>query len=580
MDNDGFVGPLLLRGWRITVDAVGQRAWAEHVGGSAVTDRLAGKVAPDAADAIGRRMLHEAVFDMDVEGVKALLAAGVDVHARDNAGWTPLCWAAQQDCEPIVDLLLTAGGDVEKDKHPDGHTPLHMTCRSGESLAVLQRLIEAGADVNPSDRNIGTPLHAALRAGSTEKVDVLLKHGASPGTDSRGITMLMAAADGGNVELVTRYLDDTLDRRQPRSGITALFWAVGKGHDGAAAALIEAGADVTVRAYGGLMALHVAAGMGSASCVKQLLDAGAQIDTATTHNRQTPLHFAASERHTQVVELLLLRGADVNAGKSGGHPTPLNVAGENKAPLELIERLVKSGADVNYAPKDRSTPLMEAAGGNDLESLTLLLNAGAEVNRRGKHGCTAAMAAAQTGALDALKLLADHGADLKATATTGLDTMAIDLAAATGRREVVHWLVGHGLDYTHRNRHGMTLLMAAAVSGQTGLMRDCIEEGVDPNAADRQGRTALHFAVVHDRIGAVRFLLDEAKVSVDPRNYAGVTPLMGAVQGAQLEAAQLLIDAGADVNLPDHEHKLPPLTVARQRGDWPMVELLEQAGAR
>ncbi len=216
---------------------------------------------------------------------------------------------------------------------------------------------------------------------------------------------------------------------------------------------------------------------------------------------------------------------------------------------------------------------------HNVERIQLLLDAKADVNLAVEPGFTRAMLAAQIGALDTLKLLAEHGADFHAAGTTKFATTAIDRAAAYGQRQVVHGLIEQGFDWHHRNGLDATLLIAAAYGGQTDLMRDCIEHGVDPEATDRDGSTALRWAISEDRMGAVRWLIEEAKVSVDSATKAGVTPIMFAVTGTQLEAAQRLIDAGADINRTDPRHGLPPRAVAEKLGDPLMVELLKKAGA-
>ncbi len=48
----------------------------------------------------------------DYSEVKAALADGTDVNAKDSDGWTALIWAAKKDHSDIVELLLNKGADV------------------------------------------------------------------------------------------------------------------------------------------------------------------------------------------------------------------------------------------------------------------------------------------------------------------------------------------------------------------------------------------------------------------------------------------------------------------------------------
>ena len=61
--------------------------------------------------------------------VKALLAAGAEVNARDDGDWTPLHCAARWSRNPeILEVLLAAGADPDA-KNRDGRTPLYWASR-------------------------------------------------------------------------------------------------------------------------------------------------------------------------------------------------------------------------------------------------------------------------------------------------------------------------------------------------------------------------------------------------------------------------------------------------------------------
>lgn len=78
-------------------------------------------------------------------------------------------------------------------------------------------------------------------------------------------------------------------------------------------------------------------------------------------------------------------------------------------------------------------------------------------------------------------------------------------------------------------------------------MKTALQSGEDVNLADRQGFTPLHFAGQQGQVEAARLLL-AAGANVHARNIYGNTPLWCAVQGndAKGELVGLLLTAGGD----------------------------------
>ena len=163
---------------------------AAQYGQAAVATVLVARGADvNAANRHGRTPLHDAVSGLagtsDLEGrievAKLLISRGANINARERgSGRTPLDNAASTsvnrvNSEPMTALLLAAGADT-RTADSQGGSPLQLAASQG-NVAVVQRLLDAGADPNATDRDT-TALGAAAYQGRTDVVALLLARGA------------------------------------------------------------------------------------------------------------------------------------------------------------------------------------------------------------------------------------------------------------------------------------------------------------------------------------------------------------------------------------------------------------------
>jgi ankyrin repeat protein len=110
--------------------------------------------------------------------VTALDPRAVNSFAAD--GFTPLQLAAFFAQPEAVALLLQRGANVEAVSRNDNRLRALHSAAAGGSCEIVERLLQAGADVNASHQGGHTPLHAAAGAGRLDMVRALLAHGADP----------------------------------------------------------------------------------------------------------------------------------------------------------------------------------------------------------------------------------------------------------------------------------------------------------------------------------------------------------------------------------------------------------------
>ena len=128
--------------------------------------------------------LHWAAVEGDVAEVKRLIAAGADLTATETlwGGERALHWAAHGG-SGVVRALIAAGAALEA-RDDDGDTALREALRpDDDNFLALQALLVAGANPDARDTDGYTALHEAVRiehAGGWNAVNLLRIFGADP----------------------------------------------------------------------------------------------------------------------------------------------------------------------------------------------------------------------------------------------------------------------------------------------------------------------------------------------------------------------------------------------------------------
>lgn len=118
----------------------------------------------------------EAASAGDLATVRAMLAAGASVDARNTEGYTALQQAAWFGRGDVFDLLHEAGADLNVTDA--GGAGLLIFAAAGGDRATVEKLLKLGFKVDSADQKKLTPLMAAAEKGRQEIVQLLLAAGA------------------------------------------------------------------------------------------------------------------------------------------------------------------------------------------------------------------------------------------------------------------------------------------------------------------------------------------------------------------------------------------------------------------
>jgi uncharacterized protein len=291
--------------------------------------------------------------------------------------------------------------------------------------------------------------------------------------------------------------------RDATTGLTALMMAACHGNADMVRILLDAGADVlTVDSKTGASALHKACQGGNPAVARLLVEKGAFVDAVTPTMGHTPIMEALWYKWPAVVKYLVDREANLNLSTHYG--------------FSMMEHF-EFELNVNVIGKDQLLAIDEI--------LKAKQKANAEMIERQKI-----MAAVHKGDLETVKALIREGADVNAK----------------------YPIVNSFLD-------GHTALLVAARDGHTEIVRELLTAGARVRVEDWVFKGApIHKATYNGNPEILQLLLAQPDIDIDVQGpINGYTPLHDALWHGYTECAEMLIQAGARLDLKGHDGKTP-----------------------
>lgn len=287
----------------------------------------------------------------------------------------------------------------------------------------------------------------------------------------------------------------------------------------------------------------------------------------------SPLFRAVEYGDVDKVKELLRDGAcDVNDTTSGR--MPLHVAAESND-VEIATLLLEHGALANLEDTHTETALFDAARNGNLEVATVLVSNGALANGKNDSGKTPLYAAVSFGHIDMVKLLLENGA-LANNKTYFRGQTPLLNAVYHRRLEIVVCLLKNDADVNVKTADGKAALHVAASGGFTDVGKLFLDAGSSINEKDNKGETPLFVAAAMEKCEMIQLLLDTS-ASANERSHSGTTPLRVAVGSGQAKAVRALLSWG--VSISDGSEVESLVLLAGQEGRMDVLQILVEAGA-
>lgn len=319
-------------------------------------------------------------------------------------------------------------------------------------------------------------------------------------------------------------------------------------------ALLEHGADPNARDAEGRSPLLIAKKRGHKAIAKLVAERGGKLLGALCTRAGEGLTIFA-----KTIQAALAEGDRLDAGDGEGH-TALHLCAR-AGDVKSVKALIAAGAPLDAADHDGSTALLYALQHEQYEIAALLEDAGADVAKGDPAVWSVAAHYLGHGLIDRAKAAVKKGSSTQwlvhAAAGSG-DVARVVLAIELGGRADAVTKVG------------WTAARSAAASGKREVLDEVVRLGSPV-------RFALHGAVGSGDAALVRHVLERYAPDVNDKDGWQRAALHESMFGG-LEIIRLLLEAGADANVPDDEGTTP-IFYAVDRENPELVRLLIAHGA-
>jgi ankyrin repeat protein len=416
---------------------------------------------------------------------------------------------------------LTPGAQAS----PDAQQLMIRAIKS-KNRGAVETLLRAKPDLNAHDASGDTFLHHAARAGDASIITLLVEHGANPRRGQAANDAHLPITDAmnfGNVDACRALASCGGFLSEKEARLNPLHQAAEKGKTSIAAAFLDAGMDPNARTPSGSSALLIALFRGEEKITRLLL---ADDRVCTTMN-------------------IITNKTDARLR------TSFMIACE-KAPTDIVAAMIARGAALNARTADGATVFELAVSAEKFETAAAIIEANIDIHAN--NGRPALL----------------HALCARKCARNPLDKAGL-----------ARLLILHGADTDATDRASGLTPLQAAITAQDGT--DCLETllrfQADPHRRSKDGRQAIHVAAQLGHAAAIDCLMRHGADANTREAATGRTPLLIALEKADLECVRVLLDGGADPFAcgPAGES---PQTLAQQSENPDIIQLVAESIAR
>jgi len=557
-------------------------------------------------DIKGNTPLHLAMYENSTELLKIILSYQPDIFIKNKEKQTALTVIGSYNSR-LDDMLKEIEQSKEValvDKYKN--TALHYACEVG-NLNIVLLLLYLKADVDAWNNDLQTPLYKAVIRDQLQIVKLLLKHKADikiKDKNKNNLLHIAATRDFmDSLETVKLLIKKGADLNELNSyNKTPLFMAL-EYNPVIAKFLIEQGANLNQQDVRKYTPLLVAIRYNRSELVKLLISKSANINYQRS-DCWTPLHEAVYHKNASIVKILLKAGIKPDKCYDSAVQNAA-YSSDNKS----LELLLKKGVDINVSKNVKTTPLLEAIQGKNIEGIKLLLQYNALINQKNRYGTTPLHLAVEKRNIEIIKLLLKHGANpyltdknkrtplIKAIEENQFAIFKMILSASsqlfqkddtalpfiravikTKNQKIINHLMKKKEFINYLDKDKNTVLIMSVKYNNFDFAKLLLEKGVNINHKNNKNETAIFYAL-KDKTKIDRKLISlllEYDADLNISSITKETPLHLVAKYDDLDLVEQILEYQADLNVLENKNNSTPLYVAfkKDKINKPIVKFL------